>query len=121
MPLNFESFKQVLAMQPKMIHISCHGDYDLQLKEFFLAFEQNGTGVLDKLTQTRLKDLIGNDGSNVKIAFISSCFSEQIGEIFYQAGIPVVISVNQDSMILNEVCILFMRHFYMQLMAGRTV
>lgn len=76
---------------------------------------------MDMLNQSRLKDLIGNDGENIQIAFISSCYSEKIGEIFYQAGIPVVISVNQDSMIQNDVCILFMRHFYMQLMAGRTV
>ena len=120
-PLNFESFKQVLARKPKMIHISCHGDYDQKLKEFYLQFEQSGTGILDKVNQSRLKDLIGSDGQNIQIAFISSCHSEQIGEIFYQAGIPIVICVNQDSMILNDICILFMRHFYMQLINGRTV
>ena len=25
---NFESLKQVLSKQPKIIHISCHGDFD---------------------------------------------------------------------------------------------
>jgi hypothetical protein len=50
MPLNFESFKQVLTLNPKMIHISCHGDYDKVQKEFYLAFEENGTGILDKFT-----------------------------------------------------------------------
>lgn len=121
MPLNFESFKQVLAQNPKMIHITCHGDYDFATREFYLAFEDNGSGLLEKFTQSRLKELLGSDGNNVKIAFISSCHSEKVGEIFYQAGIPVVICVNQDTAVLDKVCILFMRHFYMQLMAGRTV
>lgn len=75
-PLNFESFKQVLTRNPRMIHISCHGDYDKQLKEFYLQFEQSGTGVLDKMSQSRLKELIGSDGKNIQIAFISSCHSE---------------------------------------------
>jgi hypothetical protein len=34
MPLNFESFKQVLSRKPKMVHISCHGDFDVALQEF---------------------------------------------------------------------------------------
>lgn len=33
----------------------------------------------------------------------------------------MIIVVNQDSMIQDDICILFMRHFYMQLLAGRTV
>jgi hypothetical protein len=68
-----------------------------------------------------MKDLIGSDGQNIQVAFISSCHSEPIGEILLNAGIPVVICVNQDSMILNDVCVLFMRHFYTQLISGRSV
>lgn len=30
--VNFETLKQILAKQPKMIHISCHGDYDEDLE-----------------------------------------------------------------------------------------
>ena len=34
--INFESLKRMIAKGPKMIHISCHGDYDPQEKEFYL-------------------------------------------------------------------------------------
>ena len=27
-PLNFESFRQIMLKEPKIVHISCHGDYD---------------------------------------------------------------------------------------------
>ena len=99
MSLNFETFKQALTRNPKVIHLSCHGDFDPQKKEFYLQFETNGEGILDKFNQSRMKDLIGSDGKNIQVAFISSCYSEQIGEILFNAGIPVVVCVNQDSMI----------------------
>ena len=34
--VNFETFKQVQTKEPKIIHISCHGDFDQQSKEFYL-------------------------------------------------------------------------------------
>ena len=34
--INFESLKMMLTKKPKMIHISCHGDYDHNSKEFYL-------------------------------------------------------------------------------------
>jgi CHAT domain-containing protein len=78
--INFESFKQTLTKCPKMIHISCHGDFDPIMNEFYLQFEELGTGVVDKFNQSRLNDLMGgseNDPNNqIQIAFISACYSE---------------------------------------------
>lgn len=59
--VNFESFKQILTRYPKIIHISCHGDFDPVLNEYYLQFEELGTGVVDKFNQSRLNDLIGDN------------------------------------------------------------
>eukprot|EP00347_Sterkiella_histriomuscorum_P024050 403332474 len=119
--VNFEILKQILAAQPSMIHISCHGDYDIKLKQYYLAFEEKDSGVLDKLTEDRLCSLLG-DGSNhqVQLVFVSACHSEMIGKIFLRAKIPVVVAVNSHTMILDEVCSLFSRHFYFFLQDGET-
>ena len=61
--INFESFKQTLTRSPKMIHISCHGDFDPVLNEFYLQFEELGTGVVDKFNQSRLNDLMGGNST----------------------------------------------------------
>jgi len=47
-PLSFESFKHVLLQNPKVVHMSCHGDFDYESKQFYLQFEEYGTGMVDK-------------------------------------------------------------------------
>ena len=42
---NFDTLSQVLNKQPKIIHISCHGDYDSSNDQFFLALEEKNTGI----------------------------------------------------------------------------
>jgi len=49
----------MIAKKPKIIHISCHGDYDKHKEEFFLQFEQGLDGIGDRFNQSRLKELIG--------------------------------------------------------------
>jgi CHAT domain-containing protein len=100
---NFETLKQILSKQPKIIHISCHGDYDEESKQFYLAFEEKDTGVLDKLTEKRLIKLLGEENThhNVHLVFVSACHSEMIGKIFERAKIPIVVCVNQHTMILD--------------------
>lgn len=49
-----------MAKQPKIVHISCHGDYDNEKKQYCLAFEKKDTALLDKLTEDRLRTLLGD-------------------------------------------------------------
>lgn len=49
----------ILNKEPKIIHISCHGDYDQKTNSYYLAFEDKDTGKLDKLNENRLKRLLG--------------------------------------------------------------
>ncbi len=61
---NFEVLKQVIASKPKIIHITCHGDYEAKLNEFYLAFEEKDTGVLDKLNEKRITELLGDSNNH---------------------------------------------------------
>jgi len=89
------------------------------------VFEGKGidrNGLSDKCNETRLKNLLGNEKDHgIKLAFVSACHSEIIGQILLNSGIPVVIAVNSNTEIADEVCLIFSRNFYMYLLQGLTV
>jgi hypothetical protein len=92
------------------------------LEQFYLAIENTEIGLEDKFSQDRLRALLGMSSKHeIKVAFVSACQSEQIGEIFLKAGIPVVISVNADQEIMDRVCNLFSLQFYRYLLDGHTI
>ena len=79
----------------------------------FENFDDKMNGVSDKITETKLKGLLGDSrDKGIKLAFVSACHSERIGEILHECGIPVVVAVNSDSTIDDNVCLLFSRTFY---------
>jgi len=42
-----------------------------------------------------MKELLkDNKDYGIKLAFVSACHSEEIGNILYKSGIPIVIAVN---------------------------
>jgi len=96
--INFESLKKMVAQKPKIIHISCHGDFDDEKKQFYLQFEGMGNGVADKFYESRLMDLLGSEKDHgIKLAFVSACHSEEIGNVLRKCNIPLVIAVNSES------------------------
>jgi len=61
-----------------------------------------------------LRQLLGDSiGHGIKLAFVSACHSEKIGQILHDCGIPVVVAVNSDTTIDDKVCVLFSRNFYL--------
>lgn len=71
---------------------------------------------------SELKKLLGSKKDHgIKLAFVSACHSEEIGKIFSECGIPVVIAVNSETAIADDICLIFSRHLYMQLIEGQTV
>lgn len=57
----------------------------------------------------------------IKLAFVSACQSEEIGKIFFEAGIPVVIAVNSNQGIMDSACRTFSSQFYRQLLLGHSI
>lgn len=125
--INFPSLQQIIMKKPKIIHISTHGAFDAERNEFYLAIEDVGNGLEDKFTQDRLQKLLGISQTpdrpthDIKLAFVSACQSEEIGKIFLEAGIPIVISVNSEQNIMDQVCNIFSQQFYRNLLDGNTI
>ena len=113
------------SKQPKIIHISCHGALDEKTKEFYLEFEKHGAGedgINDKFSQSRLQELLGDSiDHRIKLAFVSACYSEEMGNVLLNCGIPFVVSVNSETPIADEICLIFSRHLYMQLLQGTNI
>lgn len=120
--VNNESLLAVVTQNPKIIHISCHGAFDNEeLQQFYLAFEQKDTGIEHKFTQEFLAQMLSGQNHEIKVAFISACYSEKIGEIFFKSGIPVVIAVNSKQPIMDDCCKMFSQQFYTNLLNGDNI
>jgi len=71
---NLQSLSEILGKKPKMLHISCHGDFDQQLKQYYLALEEKDNGILDKFNAARLEKLLDEE-EKVDLVFVSACHS----------------------------------------------
>ena len=71
-----QSLAGVVTDSPKIIHISCHGDFDKTRDQFYLAFEVEGTGEERKFYTEDLQLVLKNAAHSIKVAFINACHSE---------------------------------------------
>lgn len=62
-----------------------------------------------------------NSGSTLKLVFVSSCDSKEIGEVFVQAGVAHVVCVQCEANILDEASSLFSYSFYHAALTGKSV
>lgn len=72
-------------------------------------------GFGDSVTTTR-----GASGT-LKLVFVSSCHSKEIGEVFIQAGVAHVVCVRCDDKVLDESSSMFSYSFYHAALTGKTV
>ena len=57
--MNTKSLQDIICQNPKIIHISCHGSYDEQQKEFYLSIEDvNPNGKEYKFTKIQLQHIL---------------------------------------------------------------
>lgn len=59
--------------------------------------------------------------STLKLVFVSSCDSREIGEVFIQAGVIYVVCVRCETKVLDEASSLFSYSFYHAVLAGKSV
>lgn len=55
------------------------------------------------------------------MVFISACHSEEIGKVFADAGVPIVICVQADLKISDEIAREFANLFYTMLLQGKSI
>ncbi|GLD95176.1 hypothetical protein PINS_up003801 [Pythium insidiosum] len=63
---------------------------------------------------------IGLSGT-LKLVFVSSCHSREVGEVFVQAGVQHVVCVRSGDKILDDASAHFSASFYHALLAGKTI
>ncbi|MGD2248964.1 MAG: tetratricopeptide repeat protein [Candidatus Methanofastidiosia archaeon] len=95
-----------------ILYISSHGH------EKFLLFE-DGKGGCQPITGDYLKKLIGM--GKVELAVVTACYSEKIGKILVEAGIPHVIAVKSDVPVLDHAALVFIGQFFRSLFQGSSV
>ncbi len=124
--LSINSLSDILLEKPKILHISCHGEYDDGT--FCLHFEDEGKlrkistkGLQALLTTTQLRNQLTEQGNNIDLVFVSACYSEPAGDVFVDAGVPVVVCINSATQILDEIAGNFATSFYNALLKGHKI
>ncbi|CAG9327374.1 unnamed protein product [Blepharisma stoltei] len=114
---------EILELQPKILHISCHGYYQRTFpNEFVLAFEDSKyLGMRDEVNQSRLKKILETHCKYFNIVIVSACFSQAIGNVFLDAGIDCVITIHDQCKILDDAAISFAVTFYRSLLRGKSI
>ena len=59
--------------------------------------------------------------ASLRLVFVSSCHSQEIGEVFIRAGADHVIAVRRDLSVLNDAACLFAKAFYRTYLNDATV
>ncbi len=125
------TLNHALEQKPKILHISCHGGYELESgsgeRKLYLYLESNKLpGVMDKYDVKTLKERFtpekgANHEVRPRLVFISACYSQPFGEIIRDAGVPNVIAVNGYTQVADEAATGFASSFYHSLFQGKTV
>ena len=112
-----DQLSTILNRSSKVIHISCHGGWE---KQFYLQIEKN-IGFDYQLFENCLKSTLSDISyKSLKLVFVSACHSQQIGQAFVNANVPLVIAVNSLSLVADSVCVYFSNVFYKNLFSGET-
>lgn len=92
--LRSDFFKKALMKKPSILHLICHGGFN-EDNQFFLEFESNSGELLEYEADEiqRLIEETGVKNNDTKLVFINACYSEQMAEIFIEAGAQCVISI----------------------------
>jgi len=125
----FDRIRNALAMRPKILHISCHGGYEIVNGEqkLFLYLENNELdGIVAKYDVETFKlrfksEIMSSKEIRPRLVFVSACYSQEVGEAIKQAGVPNVIAVNSDTQIADVAAIRFAKEMYRYLMLGNSV
>ncbi|RHY62501.1 hypothetical protein DYB30_001032 [Aphanomyces astaci] len=123
--MSVDTLRKVLDRNATVLHFSGHGGGGVgDGQQDFLVFEDcNATGLGHLIDSPTLQSILcsGLPSPSLKLVFVSSCHSRQVGEVFLRAGVQHVVCVKQNEKILDEVSIMFAQAFYHAILHGRTV
>ena len=117
---NVNRLKDVIREEPKVLHISCHGNDPND--DYYLKFEDKGQ--TRKLTEKELDKKLSESKDILKkidLVILSSCFSEVAGELFFKYGVKNVIYIKKNCKISNKAALMFANSFYKKLIERNNV
>ena len=107
----------------KILHISSHGDYDG--KYYYLCLENlKKCGQVKKVKYNQLEFLLNSNKENISkmdLVFVSTCYSQDFGELFLKCGAKNVIFIQQKTEIRDPVSVKFTQYFYQNLTQGYSI
>ena len=110
----------LMAKGPVILHIICHGEYNTEREQFHLCFEADN-GELYEFYSENLADILNKVELKIKLVFVNACHSEEVANIFYEAGVPCVIAIQSELKIADNVAQKFSNHFYDQIFDGKSI
>ena len=106
----------------KILHISSHGYYE---GTYFLVLENlMKNGQIQKVNYNKLKYILNSNIENIKkmdLVFVSTCHSQDLGELFLECGAKNVIFIHRNMKIIDNVIIKFSFYFYQNLIIGNSI
>ena len=73
-----DEFLGIIRKHPTVLHVMCHGSYDIVKQEHYLEFENEDCELL-RLSPAKLRLLLHRDDlSSIRVVFINACHSEVI-------------------------------------------
>ena len=123
-----DNLLRLITMGCRAIHYTGHG------MPTCLAFEDD-EGKMHPMDPAQLKELVeagrsstpssssssSSSSSGIEFVFVSACHSESAGLAFVAAGVPHVIAVKTEAAVCDRASQIFMKHFYLALLVGKTV
>ena len=120
-----DNLTSVLLRNPKVLHFSGHGVKNTvkdigteaalrQGQGDFLVFE-NKVGWAELVSEKMLGELLKQCKTDIDLVFVSSCHSEWVGDIFFNAGINHVVWIRESDTISDNASIIFAKAFYQAL------
>lgn len=114
-----EALQRCLTLGMSVLHFAGHGSSE------YLCFE-NGRGGSHAIDLQALSELLlagskRGASSSVEVAVVNSCYGRASAQIFVDAGVPHVVSADNEGRLRDKVAATFSRGFYLALIAGKTV
>ena len=93
----------MLKMNPRILHVSCHGEIDYSTKSSCLIFvenQQHGKGI--RVLKDEMNVLLSSVNlEDIEVVFLAACHSEEIGQLFVDKGVSHVVCVKMTRCVLD--------------------
>ena len=104
-----QNFTEMLDRKPRALHISCHGEQEPNLEYYLILETPEAEGI--KLTRKEICNMLSVPVT-LDFVFVAACKSQNLGDMFLQAGVQHVICVKKQAYIADEAVLRFTNRFY---------